>query len=68
MTDDQTEPEPDDDEVAVDDVDWAELARDQIRMVHRTRDNEAAVAVTYALLDIGQQLRRIADRHGVDPV
>lgn len=51
----------DEERVNVDEVDWAELAYDEIASVHRDRTTSAQIAVTYALLDIGQQLRQIRE-------
>jgi hypothetical protein len=70
MADEKSEkPTVDDDEVDVDLVDWAQLAWDQVEAAFETTNTQPyARAQVYALLDIGQQLRRLADKHGVDPI
>lgn len=51
-----------DNRVDVDAVDWAELAWDQIEGSPPGYGERIQAAQVYALLDIGQQLRRLADK------
>lgn len=54
--------EKDPDAIDLDAVDWAEMAWDQIEGSPPGYGERIQAAQVYALLDIGQQLRRLADK------